>query len=532
MRGLGLVLGVLVRVVKHLGRRQVGVHPGRPGLLPELGPQVADGGLDGAPHRGQVGPDQPVLVLDHPPVHQDGVHVPALGLEGDVAVGVHQRERHRRGVVLDQHHVGLLPGLQAAQVVTAQGAGTAPGGPVDHVLGAQRVVGDGLALHMRLKVLAGPVSAEGGAHGGEQVAAPPHAGVHGQRDRDAMAADLPGGRVALPRALLRLGRHRDAAPGGRYALVGIGAQRGRVHVDVLRVHEPVLVHQPDAVVVGGAPHPGVGGDGQAQLAGHLERRLLRERRVACDVEGDLEPEHVIGGVPAEERPEGRVGGPLPRAGLDVAVGQDEPPGHRAQRVDGGLGVVGGMQVVRPVHRGGHACLEGLPGRDEVARADVLGAELPAVFQVVPDEVLGQRPVRAVGAHRRLPHMPVGVDHPRHHDAAARVDLERALRRRQARPHRGDPVAGHQHVRIGEDRVGVVHGEHRAAAQHHRAAVASPGGRRYLVGIRHRNLRVLSCGRSSATRPFGRPVPLSIIGVPAVKRFSLPAALTLTLTLQP
>ena len=175
-----------------------------------------------------------------------------------------------------------------------------------------------------------------------------------------------------------------------------------------------------------------------------------------------------------------------------------------------------MQVVRPVHRGGHACLEGFPGGDQVARVDVLGAELPAMLQVVPDEVLGEGPVRAVGAHRRLPHVPVGVDHPRHHDAAARVDFRRTLRYVKVRPHRGDPVAGHQHVRADQDRVRVVHGEHRAAAQHNRTAVRP--GRRYLVGIRHRNLRVSFCGRSSAARPFGRPVSLSIIRDLAVKLF--------------
>jgi hypothetical protein len=60
-------------------------------------------------------------------------------------------------------------------------------------------------------------------------------------------------------------------------------------------------------------------------------------------------------------------------------------------------------------------------------------------------------------------VPVGVDHPRHHDAVARVDLERPGRRLEARPHRGHPV-DHEHVRVGEHRVPVVHGEHRAAAQ--------------------------------------------------------------------
>ena len=41
-----------------------------------------------------------------------------------------------------------------------------------------------------------------------------------------------------------------------------------------------------------------------------------------------------------------------------------------------------------------------------------------MLEVVPDEVLGQRPVGAVAAHRGLPHVPVGVDHAGHDDAAA------------------------------------------------------------------------------------------------------------------
>src|SRR5208283_1784754 len=97
--GIGLELGVLVRVVQYLAGGQVRVHPGRPGLLPERGPQIVDGGLGGPPHRAEVGPDQPVLVLDDLAVHQDRMHVTALRLEGDVAVRVHQRERDRRAVV-------------------------------------------------------------------------------------------------------------------------------------------------------------------------------------------------------------------------------------------------------------------------------------------------------------------------------------------------------------------------------------------------------------------------------------------------
>ena len=54
----------------------------------------------------------------------------------------------------------------------------------------------------------------------------------------------------------------------------------------------------------------------------------------------------------DEVAELRRGRPLPRALLDVAVRQHEPAGHRVQRVDGGVGVLGGLQPVRPVHRGG------------------------------------------------------------------------------------------------------------------------------------------------------------------------------------
>ena len=64
----------------------------------------------------------------------------------------------------------------------------------------------------------------------------------------------------------------------------------------------------------------------------------------------------------EERLHRRVGRPLPGPGLDVAVGEHEPAGHRLERVDRGVGVVDGLQAVRPVDRGGDAGLERVPGR--------------------------------------------------------------------------------------------------------------------------------------------------------------------------
>ena len=95
--------------------------------------------------RGQVDADQLVVVLDDLAVDEHGVHVAAAGLVDDVAVRVQHREADRRVVVLDQHQVGLLADLDAAdRRVEAEGLRAAPGGVVHHVLGAQEVVGEGL----------------------------------------------------------------------------------------------------------------------------------------------------------------------------------------------------------------------------------------------------------------------------------------------------------------------------------------------------------------------------------------------------
>ena len=171
----------------------------------------------------------------------------------------------------------------------------------------------------------------------------------------------------------------------------------------------------------------------------------------------------------DEAAEVRRRRPLPRALLEVAVGEHEPPGDGLQRVDGGVRVVDRLEPVRPVDGRRHAGVERLDRRQEVARVDVLRAEDLAPLQVEEDEVLAQRPVGAVAAQRRLPHVPVRVDHPRHDDAVGRVDLERALGRLEAGTDRGDPVAVDQDVRVAQDLVRVVHRQHGAPSQNHRPA---------------------------------------------------------------
>ena len=273
------------------------------------------------------------------------------------------------------------------------------------------------------------------AHRGEQVAAPPDAGVHGQRHRDAVPPHLPGGRIALSRTLFRLGGHRDRPAGGGDAVVGVGGQRGGVHVHGLGLHEAAVVHLPDAVVAGRTPHPGMGGDRQARGRGPPRTRAFSGNAgspVTSNASCTPFRDPCAVAVPLQERADRRVGRPFPRAGLDVAVRQDVPAGHRLQRVDGGLRVVNRLQAVRPVDDGGDARFERLERGQPVAGGDVLRPELAPVLQVVPDEVLGQGPVGAVTAHRGLPHVPVGVDHAGHEDAAAGVDLDGALRDVQTR----------------------------------------------------------------------------------------------------
>ena len=244
-----------------------------------------------------------------------------------------------------------------------------------------------------------------------------------------------------------------------------------MHVDRRVGGETVVVHQPDAGVAGGPPHAGVRGHRRAELAGHLEGRALRELGIPGDVEGHLEAEHVVAWRdPArDEVAELGLRRPLPRAGLDVAVGEHEPARDGLERVERSLRVVDRLQVVRPVDRRRHTGVERLDRGQLVARGDVLRAEELAVVEVVPDEVLREGPVCAVAADRGLPHVPVGVDHAGHHDAAGRVDLGRAVRDVERRADGRDPLAFDEDVRVAKHGPGWGHGQHGAVPEDDRCS---------------------------------------------------------------
>ena len=179
--------------------------------------------------------------------------------------------------------------------------------------------------------------------------------------------------------------------------------------------------------------------------------------------------------------------PVPGATEVVAVAEHEAARDLAERLQRSLGVVRCPQRVRPVERRRDAGVDRLERAEQVARVDVLGAEDLPVLQVVEDEVLAERPVAAVAAQGGLPHVAVGVDHAGHQDAAARVDLDGALRHRQVLADRGDRVARDQHVAV-EEHAGRVDGDHDAVAEHDRPARSEVLG--VWAGVGH--LILLSC----------------------------------------
>ena len=211
------------------------------------------------------------------------------------------------------------------------------------------------------------------------------------------------------------------------------------------------------------------GHWHTEVTGDVEGRLLREALDTRQVKGDLEAEHVALAVdPAGiEVAELRRRRPLPCAREDVAVGEDKPARNRLERVHRRVGVLSGPQAVRPVDTGGHAGVDRLDGRQQVARVVVLWAEDLAPLQVVVDEVLGEGPVGAVAAHGCLPHVPVGIDHAGHDDAAGRVDLRGAIGNRKAGANRRDRLSGDEYIGVFKDRVRVVHREHGRVAEHNR-----------------------------------------------------------------
>src|SRR6266516_6048514 len=104
-----------------------------------------------------------------------------------------------------------------------------------------------------------------------------------------MPTEQPRGRITLTGVMLALSRHRCMATRSCYAVVGVMGKCCHMHIDSGGGHESLLVHQTNAIIVGSAPHTGVGRYGEIKVTCNLERGFLRECRVASYVEGKLHP---------------------------------------------------------------------------------------------------------------------------------------------------------------------------------------------------------------------------------------------------
>src|SRR5438552_14877574 len=237
-----------------------------------------------------------------------------------------------------------------------------------------------------------------------------------------------------------------------------------------RGHEAMLVHHADTVVFGDAPHAGVGSYRQVEVTRNLECGLLGEGRVAGHIEGNLHAQHIA--VPVDAAPDevGELGGlcPLPGSAEQVAVGEDEPARDRFERIYRRVGVFDGLQAVRPVNCCGDAGVYGLDRRQEVAGINILGTEDLAPVQVVELEVVREGPVSAEPTEGRLPHVAVRVNHARHENAPARVDLRRAIRHSELPPDFSDAVVNNEDIAALDHAKRGVNGQHGGVTKYHRA----------------------------------------------------------------
>ncbi len=112
----------------------------------------------------------------------------------------------------------------------------------------------------------------------------------------------------------------------------------------------------------------------------------------------------------------------------------------------GVCVFGGLKVVRPVADRGDPGVQRLQGAPKRAGVDILrrvpGRDAAKYRRVVA----GTGHLRGEAADRPLPHMPVGIDQSRDHQAALSVDHFRSrFRRREVGTDLDDDAVADQHV---------------------------------------------------------------------------------------
>src|SRR5947208_1509477 len=120
-----------------------------------------------------------MVVLDDLAIYHHCMHVSTPSLKHNMPVGVEQWEHHWRLIILNQDEIGLFVWCDTADdVVHPQCSSATKRRPIDNLLGSQMTEHDSFVALVRFHMLTGPVCVECRAHRGEQICAPPHAGVH------------------------------------------------------------------------------------------------------------------------------------------------------------------------------------------------------------------------------------------------------------------------------------------------------------------------------------------------------------------
>src|SRR5579884_278122 len=114
--------------------------------------------------------------------------------------------------------------------------------------------------------------------------------------------------------------------------------------------------------------------------------------------------------------------PLPGGAEQVAVSQDKATWNCLKCIHCSICICNGLQAMRPVHGRRDSCIDGLNGGKEIPGKDVLGPEDLAPVQIIELEIVCERPVSPKSAQGRLPHMAVCVNHTRHENTIACIDL--------------------------------------------------------------------------------------------------------------
>src|SRR5215472_4458018 len=182
-----------------------------------------------------------MVVLYDLAIHHHRMHVSAPGLKHNVPIGVEQWKHYRRLLILYQDKISFLAGGDAAgEAVHPQYLSASKRRPGHDLLSTQVIERDSFVALVRFQVLTASVRVECRPHRREQVSAPPHAGVHRQRNGDVMPPEMPRGWVALTSIHLALGRHRCITACCCYALIRVLGQCCCMYIDGGRGHESVL----------------------------------------------------------------------------------------------------------------------------------------------------------------------------------------------------------------------------------------------------------------------------------------------------